>query len=58
MDGIAAASTAMSTAQVQYKASLFAMKETMDVAEDMMATLFEGLDAVMDGVGQYVDMTV
>ncbi len=55
---VAAASTTVSQAKVGYQASLSVMKSVMNMAEDTIAALMEGLEGAVEGLGENIDMLV
>ncbi len=55
---IAATSMALSNTRNQYTASVSMLKNVMEMAEDTIATLLEGMGGAIEGLGENIDTYV
>ena len=58
VSGISSASSNMSAAGLQYMASLKVMDMAQDVFKDVAAELIDGMDAIITGLGQNIDLSI
>ena len=58
ISSIASAASSLDSIGVKYAASLKVMEMAQDVYEEAAAELLSAMDALITGLGQYIDITI